>query len=46
MSKLDLFKAFAPQEDKRLSKGVNAVIYTRVSHHSQEENQTLNYKQF
>jgi site-specific DNA recombinase len=41
MSNLSLFKGFSPKKDKRLSNGVNAVIYTRVSHHSQEDNTSL-----
>jgi len=41
MSNLSLFKGFSPKKDKRLSSGVNAVIYTRVSHHSQEDNTSL-----
>ena len=41
MSNLSLFKSFSPKKDKRLSNGINAVIYTRVSHHSQEDNTSL-----
>lgn len=41
MSNLSLFKSFSPEKDSRLSSGVNAVIYTRVSHHSQEDNTSL-----
>ena len=41
MSNLDLFRSFAPQSKKKFATGVNAVIYTRVSHHSQEENTSL-----
>ncbi|MCB9195528.1 MAG: recombinase family protein [Flavobacteriales bacterium] len=41
MDKLSLFKSFAPKEVNTVGTGVNAVIYTRVSHHSQEENTSL-----
>ncbi len=41
MSKLDHFKVFAPKDKKVKVTGNNAVIYTRVSHSSQEENTSL-----
>jgi DNA invertase Pin-like site-specific DNA recombinase len=41
MDMLSLFKSFAPKEVNTVGTGVNAVIYTRVSHHSQEENTSL-----
>ncbi len=41
MSNLELFKSFAPAKSKAQKTGSNAVIYTRVSHSSQEENSSL-----
>ncbi len=41
MSNLDLFQHFAPKANKSVKTGNQAVIYTRVSHHSQEENTSL-----
>lgn len=41
MNSLNLFSSFTPKKDKNLQSGVNAVIYTRVSHSSQEENTSL-----
>ncbi len=41
MSNLELFKSFAPVDKTIKVNGNNAVIYTRVSHHSQEENTSL-----
>ncbi|WP_258543802.1 recombinase family protein [Parvicella tangerina] len=41
MSIIDKFKDFAPQDEKALKDGVNTVIYTRVSHSSQEDNTSL-----
>lgn len=41
MSNLDVFQHFAPKANKSVKTGNQAVIYTRVSHHSQEENTSL-----
>jgi site-specific DNA recombinase len=41
MKDLTPFKSFAHKDNKRNPKGINAVIYTRVSHHSQEDNTSL-----
>lgn len=41
MSNINLFKSFAPSKDSKLEAGINTVIYTRVSHHSQEDNTSL-----
>jgi site-specific DNA recombinase len=41
MSDLELFKSFAPSKAEGHNLGNNAVIYTRVSHSSQEENSSL-----
>jgi DNA invertase Pin-like site-specific DNA recombinase len=41
MSTLELFKTFAPKGKDSKSDGKNAVIYTRVSHSSQEDNTSL-----
>ena len=41
MANLKMFQSFAPQKDEKLHGGINTVIYTRVSHHSQEENTSL-----
>lgn len=41
MANLKMFQSFAPQKDDKLNGGINTVIYTRVSHHSQEENTSL-----
>ena len=41
MKDLQLFETFAPKKDERIKEGINAVIYTRVSHASQEENTSL-----
>lgn len=41
MSNLELFKSFASKKDDQIQVGNNAVIYTRVSHHSQEDNTSL-----
>ncbi len=41
MSQLEHFKSFVPQDNKVRVKGTNAVIYTRVSHASQEDNTSL-----
>ncbi|NOQ72010.1 MAG: resolvase [Crocinitomix sp.] len=41
MSNLDLFQHFAPKASKSIKTGNQAVIYTRVSHHSQEDNTSL-----
>ncbi len=41
MSNLELFKSFASKKDDQIQIGNNAVIYTRVSHHSQEDNTSL-----
>ena len=38
---LSLFQSFAPKDTTRKADGVNAVIYTRVSHVSQEDNTSL-----
>ncbi len=41
MSNIKLFKSFAPKQESKFETGVNTVIYTRVSHHSQEDNTSL-----
>ena len=41
MSNLDQFKSFAGKDTKVKVSGNNTVIYTRVSHHSQEDNTSL-----
>ncbi len=41
MSDLELFKQFAPAAARGHKMGNNAVIYTRVSHSSQEDNSSL-----
>lgn len=41
MSNLNLFSSFAPKGNENKAKGQNAVIYTRVSHSSQEDNTSL-----
>ena len=41
MYNLDVFKSFAPKVKNSRKKGNNAVIYTRVSHSSQEDNTSL-----
>lgn len=41
MSNLELFKSFVPKDEKVRVKGNSAVIYTRVSHSSQEDNTSL-----
>ena len=41
MKNLNLFHSFSPKVDTSRQMGVNAVIYTRVSHSSQEENTSL-----
>ena len=41
MKDLSLFNSFLPTQKSRLRSGENAVIYTRVSHVSQEENTSL-----
>ena len=41
MGNLEQFKSFAPADNSVRVKGNNAVIYTRVSHSSQEENTSL-----
>ena len=38
MSNINLFKSFAPKQESKFETGVNTVIYTRVSHQSQEDN--------
>lgn len=41
MSNLNLFRSFAYKDNSVRVTGNNAVIYTRVSHHSQEDNTSL-----
>lgn len=41
MNNLKIFEQFAPKVDERLTTSKNAVIYTRVSHSSQEDNTSL-----
>lgn len=41
MDNLDLFKSFAAEDKSIKVEGTNAVIYTRVSHVSQEDNTSL-----
>jgi site-specific DNA recombinase len=41
MNTLDYFKSFAPKGKDTTATGQNAVIYTRVSHSSQEDNTSL-----
>lgn len=41
MNTLDLFSTFAPKGNQKQAQGQNAVIYTRVSHFSQEDNTSL-----
>lgn len=41
MSNLSAFKSFSPKDTKVRVSGNNAVIYTRVSHSSQEDNTSL-----
>ena len=41
MSNLQAFQSFAPKDTSVKVSGNNAVIYTRVSHHSQEDNTSL-----
>ncbi len=41
MSDLELFKSFIAKDKRKLPQGNNAIIYTRVSHSSQEDNTSL-----
>ena len=41
MNTIEHFKSFAPQSKTKKAGGQNAVIYTRVSHFSQEDNTSL-----
>ena len=41
MNTIEHFKSFAPQSKTKKASGQNAVIYTRVSHFSQEDNTSL-----
>ncbi len=41
MSNLTFFKQFAPKSKEKNFNGINTVIYTRVSHSSQEDNTSL-----
>src|SRR5690606_38168941 len=40
-SSLEDFKSFAPKDNRIRVSGKDTVIYTRVSHHSQEDNTSL-----
>jgi site-specific DNA recombinase len=41
MDNLSQFSTFTPKQDESFKAGINTVIYTRVSHSSQEENTSL-----
>jgi predicted site-specific integrase-resolvase len=41
MNNLNLFNSFSPKGNEKKAKGQNAVIYTRVSSASQEDNTSL-----